>query len=95
MSIERDDVQKIAALARLELPSEGLERLAGQLTSILDYIEVLKTVPPGSASSPPDGHGAAPALRPDLASNPPDSEFGLHQAPDREGAFFRVPRIIE
>ena len=42
MSIERDDVQKIAALARLELPSEGLERLAGQLTSILDYIEVLK-----------------------------------------------------
>jgi aspartyl-tRNA(Asn)/glutamyl-tRNA(Gln) amidotransferase subunit C len=93
MAIKREDVLRIASLAKLELSEEHIERYADQLSRILDYIEVLKTLPEQAegAAAPLEGT----PLRPDAVTNPADSRFGLHQAPDREGDLFRVPRIIE
>lgn len=42
MKLTKEEVQKIARLARLELTEEEMERYAGQLTDILTYVEVLK-----------------------------------------------------
>ncbi len=41
MKLSKEDVQKIAHLARLSLSDEEVERFAGQLTDILDYVDVL------------------------------------------------------
>ena len=93
MSIQREEVQKIAALAKLELDEAQIDLYATQLTRILDHIEMLKQLPEETAG---EGGPLEPTpLRPDLVANPSDAEFGLAQAPDREGDLFRVPRIIE
>lgn len=42
MKLTKEDVQKIAHLARLKLSDEEVERFSGQLTDILDYVDVLK-----------------------------------------------------
>ena len=42
MAIQRDEVRRIAALARLEIREEDLDRVAGELSSVLDYAEALK-----------------------------------------------------
>lgn len=42
MKLTKEEVQKIARLARLELTDEEMERYAGQLTDILTYVEMLK-----------------------------------------------------
>lgn len=42
MKLTQDDVRKLAQLARLNLSDEEVERFAGQLTDILDYVDMLK-----------------------------------------------------
>lgn len=42
MKLTKEQVEKIARLARLKLSEEEMERYAGQLTDILNYVEVLK-----------------------------------------------------
>lgn len=42
MKLTKEQVEKIAQLARLQLTEEEMERYAGQLTDILTYVEVLK-----------------------------------------------------
>jgi aspartyl-tRNA(Asn)/glutamyl-tRNA(Gln) amidotransferase subunit C len=42
--LSRDDVLKLALLSRLKLSDEEIERFRGDLTSILDYVEVLNSV---------------------------------------------------
>ncbi|MFA4814969.1 MAG: Asp-tRNA(Asn)/Glu-tRNA(Gln) amidotransferase subunit GatC [Candidatus Gracilibacteria bacterium] len=42
MKLTKEQVEKIAQLARLKLTDEELERYAGQLTDILTYVEVIK-----------------------------------------------------
>lgn len=42
MKLTKEQVEKIARLARLKLSEEEMERYAGQLTDILNYVDVLK-----------------------------------------------------
>ncbi|MEK9159178.1 MAG: Asp-tRNA(Asn)/Glu-tRNA(Gln) amidotransferase subunit GatC [Patescibacteria group bacterium] len=42
MKLTKEQVEKIAQLARLQLTEEEMERYAGQLTEILNYVDVLK-----------------------------------------------------
>ena len=44
MALSKDEVKKIAHLARLELTDSELEMFAGQLSAILDHAEMLKEV---------------------------------------------------
>lgn len=94
MSIKREEVQRIAALAKLELSQDEIDRYALQLTHILDYIEQLRELPDETAAASPSDLQPTP-LRPDEVTHPAESALGLQQAPDREGDFFRVPRILE
>lgn len=42
MKLTKEELEKIARLARLKLSEEEMERYAGQLTDILNYVDVLK-----------------------------------------------------
>lgn len=42
--LSRDDVLKLAALSKLRLSDEEIERLRGELSQILDYVEILDKV---------------------------------------------------
>src|SRR5262245_58620684 len=93
--LSKEEVEEIALLARLRLGADEVERLAGELSAILGYVEQLQAV---------DTTGVAPMthavpldcpMRPDAVAPALAVEEALADAPAREGEFFAVPRIIE
>jgi aspartyl-tRNA(Asn)/glutamyl-tRNA(Gln) amidotransferase subunit C len=95
VSITRDDVRRVAALARLRLEPAEEERLVTDLDHILEAFQRLQAV--DTTDVPPTAHvedfGAF--LRSDEVVNPHAAEPLLANAPARDGRLFRVPRIIE
>jgi len=93
--ISREDVARVARLARLALTGAELETMREQLNAILAHIDALRAV--DTAGIEPTSH-AVPQFNVMRDDEPrpcfPQEEM-LANAPDRSGAFFRVPRIIE
>jgi len=85
----------LARLARIELTPEELQRFAGQLDGILAYVEKLKSAP--TEGVPPTSHvlPLADVFREDETRPSLPVDAALSNAPDREGPFFRVPKVIE
>lgn len=95
MSITKETVEYVANLARMELSSVELERLAGQLKDILDFIDKLKQldikeVNPTSHILPINN-----VFRKDEPRESLSTAKALGNAPAREGNFFAVPKVIE
>jgi Asp-tRNA(Asn)/Glu-tRNA(Gln) amidotransferase C subunit len=44
MKIDRDEAKRIAGLAHLEFDDAGLDRMAGEMTKILSYIDQLRDI---------------------------------------------------
>ena len=95
MKITREEVKRVALLARLELSAEEETRLTEQLDNILQYMEKLGRL--DTANVEPLAHAVdiVNAFREDRVTNEPQAETLLANAPDRENTFFRVPKIIE
>ncbi len=95
MAISVKDVEYLALLARLQLSGEELKRFSPQLDEILDYVQKLKTAK--TEGVPPTSHvlEMSNVFREDKVQPSLPTEEALKNAPDREGPFFKVPRIIE
>lgn len=95
MAITRDDVRHIALLARLPLVPEEEEAFTAQLAHILDYLRRLDDL--DTAAVEPTAHIAPmeTLFRDDEVVNAPDPERALMNSPERDGRFFKVPKIIE
>ena len=96
MSVSVDDVKKLAALARIELSDEEVEKLCGEIDSILAYVDTIREVelPEGVAPSP---HLALEnVMREDGEPHAPGryTEKMLNQAPRRDGAFVKVKKVL-
>jgi aspartyl-tRNA(Asn)/glutamyl-tRNA(Gln) amidotransferase subunit C len=95
MSLTRDEVEHIAALARLQLSDEELEKYRQQLSAILDYAARLQEVDtsgiaPTSSVLPPRS-----VLRPDGSQPGLSLDEVLQNAPLVESKQFRVPPVLE
>ncbi len=95
MAITRDEVSHVARLARLALSPAEAERLGEQLANILGYIKQLDRL--DTRDVVPTSHAVemGTPFRDDAVRPFGDKEAILANAPDRDGDFFRVPRIIE
>lgn len=95
MAISEEDVRKIARLARLSLSDEEIKLYQGQFVKILDSMAELSAL--DTADVPPTSSvlGSSQALRPDVASTFPGAEKILANAPEREGGYFKVRKVIE
>jgi len=98
MPITRIDVEKIADLARLELTAEETDLFTDQLSSIIGYVEKLNEldttdVPPMSHCSQAGGDGEH-ARRDDQVRASLGQKLAVENAPDSEGGYFKVPRVI-
>ncbi len=89
--IDRDQVLHVAKLARLRLSDEEVDRMAGELSSILEHVERIDEL---------DLEGVAPTshvievenvLRPDEPRESWPREKVLEPAPDAAADGFRVP----
>ncbi len=93
--ISRDDVVHVARLARLELGDAELERMREELNAILSYIDKLKELDVEGVEPTSHAVPLVNVMRADeVAPCFPGDEM-LANAPDRVGALFRVPRILE
>jgi aspartyl-tRNA(Asn)/glutamyl-tRNA(Gln) amidotransferase subunit C len=91
MTIDRDQVLHVARLARLELTEEELERMAGELSGILDHVERMNELDLDGVE--PTAHVVAleNILRADERRPSWPREQILEPAPDPEEGAFRVP----
>jgi aspartyl-tRNA(Asn)/glutamyl-tRNA(Gln) amidotransferase subunit C len=95
MKLTRREVQRVAVLARLRLSDEAEIQLTAELDKILSYMEKLNQVDTTDVAPFSHATEGANAFREDKATNPPDIEALLANAPDRDATFFKVPKIIE
>jgi aspartyl-tRNA(Asn)/glutamyl-tRNA(Gln) amidotransferase subunit C len=95
VDITREEVVKIARLAKLRLSPEEVELYRGQLLKILESMKELSLL--DTAATPPTASvlGITNVLRPDVPVPCPDREPLLANAPRRDGPYFRVPKVIE
>ena len=95
MKISQAEVRHVALLARLVLTPQEEEAFTRQLDEILTYIEKLNEL--NTDTVEPTAHAVeVPApLREDQIRNEANVEALLRNAPDRDNAFFKVPKIIE
>ncbi|HEY6253936.1 MAG TPA: Asp-tRNA(Asn)/Glu-tRNA(Gln) amidotransferase subunit GatC [Candidatus Angelobacter sp.] len=107
MSITEQDVTYVADLANLDLTAEERARLAKDLTSILEYFTRLNElntddVPPMAQVSDTYGSSGETAAERSAAVQREDSpvpclphQAAMRNAPDSDGDFFKVPKVIE
>ena len=93
-TIGLDDVRHVAKLARLHLSEQELERFTRKLGSILEYVGKIseldvRDVPPMEHALPIHN-----ILREDIPQPALPPEAVLQNAPERDGDFFSVPKIL-
>ncbi|MGD9189366.1 MAG: Asp-tRNA(Asn)/Glu-tRNA(Gln) amidotransferase subunit GatC [Desulfobacteraceae bacterium] len=94
MKLTVEQVQHVAKLARLELEPQAVETLAGQLATILDYVDKLSEV--DTSRIEPTSHAIAltNAFREDRIHTHLEPQEALANAPAKEEGSFVVPKVI-
>lgn len=99
MKISREDVERVAELAYLDLSEAELESYRNQLDDILEYIGKLDELDTSRvepmAQVLADDQSADATLRQDVIVPCNVAGDVLKQAPDPEAPYFRVPKVIE
>ncbi|XTZ20392.1 MAG: Asp-tRNA(Asn)/Glu-tRNA(Gln) amidotransferase subunit GatC [cyanobacterium endosymbiont of Rhopalodia fuxianensis] len=93
--IDRQEVQKIAHLARLDITPAEEEEFAPQLNSILEYFDQLNELDTENVFPTTRAIELSNITRNDSSTVYTDCESLLKQAPEQEGDFFRVPQILK
>ncbi|MFT8953802.1 MAG: Asp-tRNA(Asn)/Glu-tRNA(Gln) amidotransferase subunit GatC [Gluconobacter sp.] len=95
MSLDAKTVTRIARLARIGLEPGEVDSLGKDMGSIIDWVEQLNEVDVTDVP-PMIGTGiATPRLREDRVTDGNRRDDVLSNAPDREGPFYTVPKVVE
>ncbi|MEQ9619518.1 MAG: Asp-tRNA(Asn)/Glu-tRNA(Gln) amidotransferase subunit GatC [Deltaproteobacteria bacterium] len=95
MKISKEDVLKVAELARLEFGEEELEKFTEQLGNILSYIENLNKLDTDGVEPTSHVLDVATPLREDEVQDWLTPGEALQNAPEGVDGFFVVPQVIE
>ncbi len=95
MSLDKATIRKVAALARIEVPEAELEATAATLSGILSWIEQLREVDTESVAPMSGGTDLKLPWRLDAVTDGGQPDKVLANAPDAEGEFFSVPKVVE
>jgi aspartyl-tRNA(Asn)/glutamyl-tRNA(Gln) amidotransferase subunit C len=93
--ISREDVEHVAALARLGLTHDEVDLMQTQLNRILEAVNQLQAVDTSSVGPTAMVIQLENVMRDDVARPPMDREATLANAPLREGPMLRVPVVLE
>ena len=95
MSVSVDEVQRIASLARLRFSEDEEKELAGQMSHILDYMEKLNELDTSGVPAMSHVLDMKNVFRDDEVSSRISQDEALKNAPDADGTYFRVPKVID
>ena len=93
-TISRDDVAKLAKLARLALTDDELDAFAGQLDSILGYVGAIQSVDVTGVTPTGNPLRELNVTRPDIVQFSLTQQQALAEAPLAEDGRFVVPQIL-
>ena len=92
--ITREEVKKVAHLARLELNEGEIDKHAKQLEKILEYIQQLEKIDTDDVTSTTRAIEVINVFRKDEKKKSDCVEELLELSPSREDKYFKVPKII-
>jgi aspartyl-tRNA(Asn)/glutamyl-tRNA(Gln) amidotransferase subunit C len=93
-TISRDDVAKLAKLARLALTDAELDAFAGQLDSILGYVGAIQNVDVSGVAPTGNPLQEVNVTRPDVVQFSLTQQQALAEAPAADDGRFAVPQIL-
>ncbi len=91
---EAIDVAYVAKLARIALSDEEVVRFGAQLGTLLEHVRALEALPTADVPATAQVIPAHNVVRDDVPTESLAHDVVLAGAPQAQGAFFRVPRII-
>ena len=95
MALSREQVERVAELARLGLSDDEIDRFQQQLSQVLGHMQALDTV--DTSAIPPTAQviPLSSVMRDDVVRPSLPVEDVLRNAPRREGDFIKVPPVLE
>jgi aspartyl-tRNA(Asn)/glutamyl-tRNA(Gln) amidotransferase subunit C len=93
--IDKSQVIKVAKLARLNLSNAETEEFAGQLNAIIDYVERMNKLNTDNVEPMAHCLPVSNVFREDIVKQSLGTEKTLANAPEQDGQFFKVPKILE
>ena len=93
--ISRAEVEKVAKLARLELSNDEMQQFTGQLGAILEYVEKMNELDTENVEPLAHCLPISNVFRKDEVAESLGTEKTLANAPESDGEFFRVPKILD
>ena len=93
--ISKDEVRKIAVLARLSLEEAEVEQLSGDLGAILGYMEKLEPLPLDGVDPLSHPLPLANIVRKDNPITSLSAEQALESSAETQDGFFKVPKILD
>ena len=94
MTVSREEVRRIAKLARLRFTDEEESALAKDMARILDYMATLNEVDTTDVEPMTHVQDLAGVVREDRVVRRMRQREALAGAPDTDGTYFRVPKVI-
>jgi aspartyl-tRNA(Asn)/glutamyl-tRNA(Gln) amidotransferase subunit C len=95
MSLNTEQVNKIAWLGRIAIDADKIEAYARDLSGILDFVEQMGSVDTGVVEPMAHPMDQAQRLRPDVVTEPDQRERFQAHAPLVEAGLYLVPKVIE
>lgn len=95
MGIDEKLIRHVAGLARLSLDGVDVERLTGQMSSIIEYVELLKELDVTGIPATAHARPQPLPMREDTPQPGLTQDEALAGAPVRKGGFVVVPRTVE
>jgi aspartyl-tRNA(Asn)/glutamyl-tRNA(Gln) amidotransferase subunit C len=93
--IDKEQVRKVAKLSRLDLTEDEIEEFTGQLSAILEYVEKMNELDTENVEPLAHCLPISNVFRQDIVKNSLGTEKALANAPQRDGEFFKVPKILD
>ncbi|MCY4170497.1 MAG: Asp-tRNA(Asn)/Glu-tRNA(Gln) amidotransferase subunit GatC [Bacteroidetes bacterium] len=94
MSISKKEVRHIAELARLSFTEAEEDALSHEMSRILDYVDTLNQVDTSDIEPMTHVHDLGQVVRSDTVRERTTHEDAMENAPDSDGEYFRVPKVI-
>jgi len=94
VKITREEILHVAHLARLELDEAAIDRFAGQIGTVLEYVDQLQRVDTQGVPSTSHAISLTNAFREDEEKEHLDPDAVLANAPEQEDGSFVVPKVV-
>lgn len=93
--IDAEQVRKVAGLARLQLTEGEIKEFTGQLGAILEYVEKMNELATDDVEPLAHCLPIGNVFRDDKVKPSLGAKRVLANAPDRDGPFFKVPKVLD